>query len=130
MDKEFLFFIIELVTVIGSFLFGRYVMPRYKTTIQQHITEFQVLLNYAESFVAYAKQFLTSYSGEEKMNAVVKKLKEICDSKGLDVDEETLKAIGQKAYNSMVAGENNNPNIIIENALDLIKDNITKSEVE
>lgn len=119
-NSELITTIIELVVVIASFFVGRYILPKYKTTIQNAAAEFQVLLNYAESFVAYAREFL-DVSGEEKMNAVVAKLKEICEQQNINVDEETLKAIAQKAYDAMKAGESSSK-VIIETATTELKE--------
>ena len=119
-DSELIMYIIEFVVVICSFLLGKYIFPRYKTTIQDHAAEFVVLLNYAESYVAYAKQFLSDYTGQQKMNSVVEKLRLICDERGIKVDDETLRAIGQKAYDAMKAGEASSK-VIIETAVEEIK---------
>ena len=113
MTKELVLLIIELVVAIAGFLIGRYILPKYSTTIKNASTHFEVLLKYAESFCSYARQFLKDQSGSEKMDVVVEKLKAICDEQGIKFDEETLKAIAQKAYDAMVAGENS-AKIIIE----------------
>lgn len=97
--------IIELVFAIAAFVLGRYLLPKNKETIQTAVTQFEVILKYAESFVAYARQFLTT-SGEEKMNDVVAKLKAVCEQQGIALEEETLRAIAQKAYDAMIAAEN------------------------
>ena len=60
---------------------------------------------WAEKFVVWAKEFMKKQTGEEKMAAVVEKLKEIADEAGLDVTEDQLKAIAQSAYNAMKARE-------------------------
>jgi len=122
MDKELIELIIELVVTIAAFLIGRYVLPKIKTNIniQELSIQFQLLLNYAESFVAYARQFLTDLSGKEKMDAVVEKLKVICEQQGIEVDEDTLRAIGQKAYDAMVAGEKSSK-VIMEDAVKELK---------
>lgn len=104
MDKELLELIIELVITIAAFLLGRYVLPNIKANIQDAATEFSVLLSYASSYVSYAKQFLDC-NGSSKMDDVVEKLKRICAKYNIEVDEETLRAIGQKAYDAMKAGE-------------------------
>ena len=119
MQDNGLMMIIELVAVVIAFFVGRYVLPKYKTTIDKAVTEFQLILNYAESFCAYARQFLNS-PGEEKMNSVVAKLKIICEQQGISVDEETLRAIAQKAYDAMKANESA-PKVIIENAVAELK---------
>jgi hypothetical protein len=120
MDGDIKMMIIELIITIIAFLLGRYVLPKVKIDIQQHAVEFAVIFNYAESFCAYARQFLTNYSGKEKMDDVVKKLQKICTEQGINVDEETLRAIAQKAYDAMKAGENSSK-VIIEAAVDEIK---------
>lgn len=114
-NNELLITIIELVVIVVSFLLGKYVFPKHKTTIQNAAAEFQVLLNYAESFVAYAREFIDA-PGKEKMNTVVEKLKAICEQQNINVDEETLRAIGQKAYDAMKAGESSSK-LIIESAV-------------
>lgn len=119
-NTELIKYIIELVIIIVSFLIGKYLFPKYKVNIQQHAAEIDVILRYAESFVAWARQFLSDSSGEEKMEAVVQKLREICEQRGIQVDEETLRAIAQKAYDAMVAGENSSK-VIIEAAVEELK---------
>ena len=115
MNKEVINLIIEIVITIGAFLLGRYVVPKVKANIKNPDTQFQVLLSYAESFCAYARQFLNC-SGSEKMDNVVEKLKAICIKYNIEVDDETLRAIGQKAYDAMKAGENSSK-VIIESAV-------------
>lgn len=119
-EADLLKYVIELVVIIVSFLIGKYVFPKYKVSIQQHAAEIDVLLRYAESFVAWARQFLNGSSGSEKMEAVVEKLRGICEEKGIKVDEETLRAIAQKAYDAMIAGENSSK-VIIEAAVEELK---------
>jgi hypothetical protein len=121
MDGDLVVEIFKLSITIIAFLVGRYLLPKVKVNIQQHAVEFAVILNYAESFCAYARQFLPGYTGKEKMNNVVKKLKKICEEQGINVDEETLRAIAQKAYDAMKAGENSSK-VIIETAVDELKE--------
>lgn len=119
--NEVILKVVETVVIVAAFLIGRYVLPRAKSTIMQHATEFSVILNYAECFVAYARQFFPSYTGEEKMITVVAKLKQICNERGIVVDDETLRAIAQKAYEAMKAGEVSSK-VIIETAVNELKD--------
>lgn len=100
--------LVSAVVVIVSFLLGKYVFPKYQDQIQNAVNQFTLILSYAESFCAWAKQFLTNKTGPEKMDEVVKKLVEICDQHGIDCDEETLRAIAQKAYDAMKQGEQSN----------------------
>ena len=106
---------IELAIAIVAFLIGRYLLPKIKDNMQNVSFQFGVLLQYAESFCAYARQFLNC-SGSEKMDDVVSKLKAVCDKYGIEIDEETLRAIGQKAYDSMIAGEKVAEKVIITEA--------------
>ena len=120
MEGDLVKIIIEAVIIVAAFFVGRYVLPKYKTNIQNAATQFQVLLNYAESFCAYARQFLDC-SGEEKMNDVVKKLRSICEEKSIEIpDDEILRAIAQKAYDAMIAGENSSK-VIIESAVEELR---------
>ena len=125
MDNEMLKMLIELVIVIAFFFLGRYVLPKNKINIQNAAIQFEVLLNYAESFCAYARQFLNC-SGEEKMDSVVEKLRAICEKQGIDIDDETLRAIGQKAYDAMKAGEK--AAVVLESAVEEIKEFVPSVE--
>ena len=115
--------IIELVVIVVAFAIGRYILPKYKINIQNAAAQFGVLLSYAESFCAYARQFLNC-SGSEKMDNVVARLRDICEQQKIDIDDDTLRAIAQKAYDSMIAGENSTK-VIIENAVEEIKTTVT-----
>ena len=112
MDRELIKLLVELGLAIAAFFLGRYILPKYKGNIQTAVSQFEFILRYAESFCAYARQFLTT-SGSEKMDEVVKKLQELCIKEGIQVEEETLRAIAQKAYDAMVAAENK-AKIVIE----------------
>lgn len=114
MQKETILFIFEIAVIAAAFFIGKHVLPNHKSTIQNASVQFEVLLKYAESFCAYARQFLTDYSGSEKMDSVVESLYNICKDLNIEVDEETLRAIGQKAYDAMIAGENS-AKVVIEN---------------
>lgn len=100
--------LVTAVVMIVSFLLGKYVFPKYHDQIQDAVNQFTLILSYAESFCAYAKQFLTDKTGPEKMDEVVSKLVEFCEQHGIECDEETLRAIAQKAYNAMKQGEQSN----------------------
>lgn len=129
MEKETMLFIIEIVVVALAFLIGRHLLPKYKSTIQNASAQFEVLLKYAESFCAYARQFLTDYSGSEKMDSVVESLDAICKDLNIEVDEETLRAIGQKAYDAMVTGENS-AKVIIESTVDNLMEPLIEVQEE
>lgn len=87
---------------LAAFLLGKYVFPK----VPQNVTDKLASLSaWAAEFVVWAREFKKSQTGEEKMAAVVEKLKEIADEMGINVTEDQLKAIAQSAYESMKAGE-------------------------
>lgn len=93
---------VQLGVTVAAFLVGKYVFPNIPKSVTEKLNS---LSAWAAQFVVWAKQFMQTQSGEEKMAAVVEKLKEIADEAGLEVTEDQLKAIAQSAYNAMKAGE-------------------------
>ena len=93
---------VQLGIAIVAFVAGKYVFPKVPKTVTDKLN---MLSQWAAQFVVWAKEFMKKQTGEEKMAAVVEKLKEIADEAGLDVTEDQLKAIAQSAYNAMKAGE-------------------------
>lgn len=87
---------------LAAFLLGKYVFPKVPQTVTEKLAS---LSAWAAEFVVWAREFMKSKTGEEKMTAVVDKLKEIADEAGLNVTEDQLKAIAQSAYEAMKAGE-------------------------
>lgn len=87
---------------LAAFMLGKYVFPK----VPQNVTNKLASLSaWAAEFVVWAREFKKSQTGEEKMEAVVEKLKEIAEEMGINVTEDQLKAIAQSAYESMKAGE-------------------------
>lgn len=93
---------VQLGIAVVAFVVGKYVFPKVPKTVTDKLN---MLSQWAAQFVVWAKEFMKKQTGEEKMAAVVEKLKEIADEAGLDVTEDQLKAIAQSAYNAMKAGE-------------------------
>lgn len=115
--------VVELIVLVVAFLIGRYVVPKISSDAIADITaKTSLIVTYADKFVAWAKQFLSSSTGSEKMEAVVEKLAEICQKYDIDMTEDELTAIAQKAYDSMKAGEesaatavSSTPTVVINN---------------
>lgn len=99
---EIIVLAVQLGVAIVAFLVGKYVFPNIPQSVTEKLSS---LSEWAAQFVVWAKEFMKTESGEEKMAAVVEKLKEIADEAGLEVTEDQLKAIAQSAYNAMKAGE-------------------------
>ncbi len=93
---------IQLGIAVAAFVVGKYVFPNIPKSVTDKLT---TLSQWAAQFVVWAKEFMKKQTGEEKMAAVVKKLKEIADEAGIEVTEDQLRAIAQSAYNAMKAGE-------------------------
>ena len=87
---------------MGAFCAGKYIFPNIPASVKDKLAE---LAEWAAKFVVWAREFKKTESGEKKMEAVVKQLKEIAEKAGMDVTEDQLKAIAQTAYEAMKAGE-------------------------
>lgn len=102
MNKEVIFSIIYCAVTVGAFCAGKYIFPNIPASVKDKLAE---LAEWAAKFVVWAREFKKAESGEKKMEAVVKQLKEIAEKAGMDVTEDQLKAIAQTAYEAMKAGE-------------------------
>lgn len=94
--------VVQLGVTVAAFVVGKYVFPNIPKNVTDKLT---TLSQWAAKFVEWAKEFMKKQTGEEKMAAVVEKLKEIADEAGIKVTEDQLRAIAQSAYNAMKAGE-------------------------
>lgn len=93
---------VQLGIAVAAFAIGKYVFPNIPKNV---VDKLNMLSQWAAQFVVWAKEFMKKETGEEKMAAVVEKLKEIADEAGIEVTEDQLRAIAQSAYNAMKAGE-------------------------
>lgn len=101
MDAQFLILMIQILVLIGSYLVGKYILHNPSENIQDITAKINIIIQYADKFVSWAKYFMKNSSGSEKMNEVVKQLKAIADKYNLDISENEIKAIAQKAYDKM-----------------------------
>ena len=65
------------------------------------LDKMEMIIKLADSYVAWAKQFKSEESGERKMELVIEKLAEVASKFEIDLSEDDLKAITQRAYNMM-----------------------------
>lgn len=93
---------ITLAVMVGAFILGKYVFPNVPKSVTTMLND---LAAWASKFVVWAREFMQSSTGEEKMEKVVEQLKQIADEAGLNVTEDQLRAIAQAAYEAMKAGE-------------------------
>lgn len=104
--NDIIFAAINLAIAVAFFTLGKYVFPK----LPKRITEELFLLGrMAENFVIWAREFMKSSTGAEKMEKVVELLKEVAEEAGLKVTKEQLQAIVQAAYEAMKAGEKEAP---------------------
>lgn len=106
MDHETVKLIATLTVTILAFVLGKYVFPKIpQETIDQVTSKVNLIINYADKFVSWAKEFCKDKTGPEKMDEVVKQLTGIAERYNIDITEDEIRAIAQKAYDAMIAGE-------------------------
>lgn len=106
MDNNFIIMIIEMVILVAAFLIGKYVLKDDSAeTIATVTAKTNLIIQYAEAFVAWAKQFLSKETGSQKMEAVIGNLQAIAIRYNLDITETEIRAIAQKAYDEMKASD-------------------------
>lgn len=86
--------IILIAFIIITKIFG-------SNTAKDIFMKTNLIIQYAEAFVSWARQFKSDLSGKEKMNAVIEKLTDVANKYGINITEEEIRAIAQKAYDSM-----------------------------
>lgn len=107
MDHSTIIFILQLLVLIGAFVFGKYVKPNIPAeTFTDMASKFEIIVAWAEKFVAWAAYFKKDKTGKEKMEAVISELRDIADKYGIEITDNQLKAIAQAAYDQMIKGEN------------------------
>ena len=102
MNREIVFSILYCLITVGAFCAGKYIFPRIQANTKDKLVD---LTEWAAKFVVWAREFMKTESGEEKMTAVIEQLKVIAAETGIEVTEDHLKAIVQTAYEAMKAGE-------------------------
>lgn len=83
--NDIIFAAINLGIAVAFFVLGKYVFPKIPKTITDKLFE---LGQMAEKFVVWAREFMKSSTGAEKMEKVVEMLKEVAEEAGLKVTDE------------------------------------------
>lgn len=97
---------IQLIVLGLAFIFGKFILPNLSQQSITNISQALIVINqFAASFVTWAKQFMPNNTGDEKMSAVIEKLTAVCEKYKINMSEDELKAIAQKAYSTMKAQE-------------------------
>ena len=90
-----------LLISIGGFLLGKFVFPNVPKSVADKLRQ---LAAWADKFVVWAREFMKTSSGHEKMEMVVEQLEAIAKEAGLNVTKDQLRAIAQAAYENMMKG--------------------------
>ena len=93
--------IIENIIVIGAFLIGRYLLPKFKIP-DNNTTRF--LSEWAYKFVVDAKNTIAS-DGLGKKNYVTRKMAALTRRYGIKISYDQISALIEDAYSAMKAGE-------------------------
>ena len=64
---------IQLAVAVGAFALGKYVFPNIPKNVSEKLQE---LSGWAAQFVVWAREFMKTSTGKEKMDKVVEQLKE------------------------------------------------------
>ena len=131
MSNDLVVLVIQIVVLVGAWLFGKYVTPNIpKDTITTVTNKINLIVQYADQFVSWAKQFLQDKSGPEKMDEVIIQLKKIAERYGIDITEEEIRAIAQKAYDTMKAQEKIVDNQLVTTLLPAIGEVVMQEYVD
>lgn len=99
--ENIIFNAVLLLISIGGFLLGKYVFPNIPKNVSGKLRE---LALWADKFVVWAREFMKSDSGRDKMEKVVEQLQAVAKEAGWNVTDDQLRAIAQAAYENMMAG--------------------------
>lgn len=98
--------VIEFAVLATSIFIGRNITSKVSADdITNTVNKINLIIDYADKFVSYAKQFMQEDSGEQKMNKVVSLLKNVADKYNVEISEIEIRAIAQKAYDNMKLSE-------------------------
>lgn len=116
-EGSILFTVIQLIVLGGSFIVGKYIVPKLsKKDITTITDKINLVINYADAFVTWAKKFMQDSTGEEKMAEVVRQLTGVAEKYNIDISEKEIQAIAQRAYEQMKATAAANQAILLESA--------------
>lgn len=100
MESQIIYLIIWIIITITLIIINK-VLGNNNAEIKDIFMKTSLIIQYAEAFVSWAKQFKSDLSGKEKMNVVIEKLSNIANKYNLDISETEICAIAQQAYDSM-----------------------------
>lgn len=106
MGDNIVILILQIIVLALSFLAGKYIVPKSSTdSISNDLSKLQMIVTYADKFVSWANYFLDKGTGEQRMNEVVNQLRKVAEKYGIEMSDEELIAISQKAYDTFKASQ-------------------------
>ncbi len=106
MDKNLIILIVQVALLVLAYVWGKFIAPNMTAENIKDITaKINIIINYADKFVSWANYFMKDATGAQRMAEVVKQLKGIAERYNLDISEQEITAIVQKAYDAMKAGQ-------------------------
>lgn len=92
---QVIYYGIMLIIAVGTYLLGRYVTPNIPQDAMMFIEQ------WAQKFIAWAEDKMKDSTGQEKMQAVIKKLQEKAKAAGINLSDDDIYAIAQMAYDEI-----------------------------
>ena len=107
MSASIIVLIIQIMVLVLSFIMMKHIIPKLSSnSISDSLAKVQMIITYADKFVSWADHFLSDSSGERKMLEVVNQLNKVSEKYGIEMSQEELIAIAQKAYYNFKANKN------------------------
>ena len=96
--NDLILLVLQIIILVASYYIGKEMSQDQKNSA---IKNLELISKYADALVVWAREFMKDTPGEAKMEAVVEQLLKICDDNSIVMNITELKAIAQKAYESM-----------------------------
>lgn len=108
--------ILTFVVLVVYVAFDKFIVPKINpstikaatstvTTVTDLSQKFDILFKMTNQYVVLAKKELSTATGEEKRDWVIKKLQNVCEGLDIVLDDDSLRAINEGAYTNMKKGE-------------------------
>ena len=103
MENAILCTAIELIILIIAFFIAKYgLKDALSDAVSKAYDQFDLLTDYAEAYVSWARQFMDSKPGHEKMNYVTNVLADLAAKLNIDISIEQIQSIVQLAYDTII----------------------------
>lgn len=100
MDQQLIYLIIQAVILIGSYIIGKYIIPRLS---QDDLSRFTYITKWVEQFVKEASTFIDK-TGAEKKEYVSTQISLMLQKMKVELTAEQISALIEAAYINYKAG--------------------------